>query len=97
MPPTYGCPGLDVAVNVQYSADGSLLVEPVKNSPACGQSWAVSPDQDLLLDCHGGNGGHGGFGENGQPGGQGEKGMDATKYSNATVGTSKDFARALLI
>ena len=45
-------------------------------------------NQELLLDCKGGDGGDGGCGENGQQGGRDARGHNATRYSAATVSVS---------
>ncbi|KAM7206582.1 hypothetical protein V8F20_002708 [Naviculisporaceae sp. PSN 640] len=82
--PTRGSDGGDVAVHVRSSPDGSdsILVE--RNGTD--KFWVISPRQDMLIDCRGGNGGHGGIGEDGQPGGEGEHGTDATQFTWATDG-----------
>ncbi|KAM7212369.1 hypothetical protein V8F06_012242 [Rhypophila decipiens] len=86
--PQAGTRGREVRLRIQgCSPSGSVLVEREDHpsSPAK-PVWSVSPAQDLLIDCRGGNGGRGGIGEDGQDGGEGLPGITATQGSDATAG-----------
>ncbi|KAK4211207.1 hypothetical protein QBC37DRAFT_389844 [Rhypophila decipiens] len=86
--PKPGTRGREVRVRIKgCSPSGSVLVEREDHpsSPAK-PVWSVSPAQDLLIDCRGGNGGRGGIGEDGQDGGEGLSGITATQWYDATAG-----------
>ncbi|KAM7203108.1 hypothetical protein V8F33_002456 [Rhypophila sp. PSN 637] len=86
--PKPGTRGREVLVRIKgCSPYGSILVERVDDpsSPAK-PVWSVSPAQDLLIDCRGGNSGRGGIGEDGQDGGEGLSGITETRWSDTTAG-----------
>ena len=83
--PTPGGSGGNLHVSLSCDPNQPGLVHAAGQAQLTGQHWDITGHQSLLLDCRGGNGGSGGLGEDGQAGGDGFHGMDATRFSEATV------------